>query len=171
MNLLIVRHGVAQEKMDAGKTGDIDDRRALTPDGRTKMAHAAEGLREVAPEISVLASSPLLRAHESAEIIARAYGIEVRSTTDALLPNASFGEFIEWANDRSEQSVVAIVGHEPHLSTLATWLMCGGNESRITLEKGGACLLSFEGVPKASAGTLEWLLQPDQLRALAGRGW
>jgi len=72
MNLLMVRHGVAQEKVEAG---DIDDRRALTPDGRTKMAHGAEGLREVAPEISVLASSPLLRAHESAEIIARAYGI------------------------------------------------------------------------------------------------
>ena len=171
MNLLIVRHGVAQEKMDAGKTGDIDDRRALTPDGRTKMAHAAEGLREVAPEISVLASSPLLRAHESAEIIARAYGIEVRSTTDALLPNASFDEFIEWANDRAEQSVVAIVGHEPHLSTLATWLMCGGKESRIALKKGGACFLSFDGVPRRSTGKLEWLLQPDQLRALAGRGW
>ena len=171
MNLLIVRHGVAQEKVDDGKAGDIDDRRALTPDGRTKMAHAAEGLREVAPEISGLASSPLLRAHESAEIISRAYGIEVRSTTDALLPNASFDEFIEWANDRSEQSVVAIVGHEPHLSTLATWLMCGEKESRMALKKGGACFLSFDDVPKRSSGTLQWLLQPDQLRALAGRGW
>ena len=171
MNLLIIRHGVAQEKVDAGKAGDIDDRRALTPDGRTKMVHAAEGLREVAPEISLLASSPLLRAHESAEIVGRAYGIEVRSTTDALLPNASFDEFIAWASERSGQSVIAVVGHEPHLSTLATWLMCGGKESRIALDKGGACLLSFEGAPKPSTGKLEWLLQSDQLRALAGRGW
>ena len=103
MNLLIIRHGVAQEKVDAGKAGDIDDRRALTPDGRTKMAHAAEGLREVVPEISLLASSPLLRAHESAEIVGHVYGIEVRSTTDALLPNASFDEFIAWASERSGQ--------------------------------------------------------------------
>jgi phosphohistidine phosphatase len=171
MNLLIIRHGVAQERVDAGNAGEIDDRRALTPDGRTKMAHAAEGLREVAPEISVLASSPLLRAHESAEIIARAYGIEVRSTTDALLPNASFDEFIEWVSDRSGQSVIAVVGHEPHLSTLATWFMCGVKESKIALEKGGACFLSFDDVPKPSTAKLEWLLQPDQLRALAGRGW
>jgi len=170
MNLLIIRHGIAQDKGDAAKAGVMDDMRALTPDGRTKMAHAAEGLREVASEISLLASSPLLRAHETAEIVARAYGIELRSTTDALLPNASFDEFIEWVSDRSGQSVIAVVGHEPHLSTLATWLMCGAEESRIALKKGGACLLSFDDVPKPSTGELEWLLQPNQLRALAGRG-
>ena len=112
-----------------------------------------------------------LRAHESAEIVGRAYGIDVRSTTDALLPNASFDEFIEWVTDRSGQSVIVVVGHEPHLSTLATWLMCGGKESRIALDKGGACLLSFEGAPKPSTGKLEWLLQPDQLISFFGRGW
>jgi phosphohistidine phosphatase len=134
------------------------------------MTHSAEGLREVAPEISLLATSPFVRAHETADIIGRVYGIEVRAVTEALLPNASLDEFLDWLNDRSEQDVVAIVGHEPHLSTLATSLMTGGKESRIELKKGGACLLTFDGAPRPGSATLEWLLHPRHLRALAARG-
>jgi phosphohistidine phosphatase len=111
-----------------------------------------------------------VRAHETADIIGRVYGIEVRAVTEALLPNASLDEFLDWLNDRSEQDVVAIVGHEPHLSTLATSLMTGGKESRIELKKGGACLLTFDGAPRPGSATLEWLLHPRHLRALAARG-
>jgi len=171
MNLLIVRHGIAEDREAWAASGKSDGVRPLTAEGRTKMTHSAEGLREIAPEISILATSPLVRAHETAEIVGRVYGIEVRSSTDALLPHASFDEFLEWLNDRTEQSVVAVVGHEPHLSTLATWLTTGANESRIELKKGGACLLTFEGAPKQGSAILDWLLHPSHLRALAGRGW
>ena len=49
------------------------------------MSRAAAGLREVVPEISELATSPLVRARETAEILARAYEIEIGATTDALV--------------------------------------------------------------------------------------
>jgi phosphohistidine phosphatase len=76
-------------------------------------------------------------------------------------------EFEEWARERTDTDVLAIVGHEPHLSMLVTWLMTGSQESRIQLKKGGACLLEFESVPRRNSGTLLWLLTPRQLRDLA----
>jgi phosphohistidine phosphatase len=169
MKLLIIRHGIAEDQDTFAATGKSDDLRPLTAEGRTKMAHAAEGLREVVPDISLLASSPLVRAHETAEIVGRVYEIEVRPTTDALRPDASFDEFLDWLRDSGDQKVVAVVGHEPHLSTLATWLISEVKESRMELKKGGACLLEFDGAPKAGSATLEWLMQPAHLRAIRRR--
>jgi phosphohistidine phosphatase len=170
MNLLIIRHGIAEDRDAFAATGKSDDLRPLTPEGRTKMAHAAEGLKEIAPDISLLATSPYVRAHETADIVAHVYGIEVRSTTEALTPDASFDEFLEWLGDRSERTNIAIVGHEPHLSKLASWLMFGKKDSHLELKKGGACMLAFDDAAAPGAATLEWLLQPSHLRALAGRG-
>jgi phosphohistidine phosphatase len=63
---------------------------------------------------------------------------------------------------------VAIVGHEPHLSGLVTWLMTGQIDSRLELKKGAACLLRFERAPGEGEATLRWALTPSQLRDLAG---
>ena len=60
------------------------------------------------------------------------------------------------------ETVIA-VGHEPHLSTLATYLMCGSEDSRVEMKKGGACLLVFDKRAKRGAGTLRWLMGPKQL--------
>jgi phosphohistidine phosphatase len=167
MHLLIIRHAIAEDRDDFAKTGKPDDLRPLTADGRSKMIHCAEGLREIAPEISVLASSPLTRARETAEIVADEYGIDIRATTEALVPGAPLSAFIDWIGDRADQPVVAVVGHEPHLSELATWLISGVEKSHLELKKGGACLISFKGAPKKGSGTLEWALHPSHLRTIA----
>jgi phosphohistidine phosphatase len=167
MHLLIIRHAIAEDREESAKTGKPDDLRPLTADGRAKMIHCAQGLREIAPEISVLASSPLVRAHDTAAIVADEYGIEIRSTTEALVPGAPLSAFVDWIGDRADQPVVAVVGHEPHLSTLATWLISGVEESHLELKKGGALLISFKGPPKKAAGTLEWALHPSHLRTIA----
>lgn len=166
MHVLVIRHAIAEDRDDFAKTGKPDDLRPLTADGRAKMARCARGLRALVPEISVLATSPLARAQETAEIVADQYDIEVGSTTEALRPNADFAAFIEWIADRADQQVVAIVGHEPHLSALVTWLLTGVDDSHIELKKGGACLIAFEGMPQKGSGTLDWLLQPSQLRKI-----
>jgi phosphohistidine phosphatase len=169
MQLLIVRHSTAEDKADFAKTGERDDLRPLTVEGKDIAARSAEGLREIVPAISEIATSPLVRARETGEILARAYRIEISAATDVLSPDAPFEKFIEWIAERAKQDVVAVVGHEPHLSALATWLMCGTKESRIELKKGGACLLTFRGAPKAGSATLEWSIHPKHLRALADR--
>jgi phosphohistidine phosphatase len=134
------------------------------------MELGAAGLRALLPDITLLAASPLTRAQQTAEIVGKEYGLEIGATTDSLRPRAVFADFANWIAERGPQDVVAVVGHEPHLSTLATWLICGTKHSRIELKKGGACLLSFAGVPKKGGGTLEWALHPSHLRAIAKQG-
>jgi len=170
MHLLIIRHAIAEDRDSFAGSGKSDDLRPLTDEGRAKMELGAAGLRALLPDITLLASGPLARAQQTAEIVGKEYGLEVGATTDSLRPRAAFADFATWIAERGPQDVVAIVGHEPHLSALATWLICGTKHSRIELKKGGACLLSFAGVPKKGGGTLEWALHPSHLRAIAKQG-
>ena len=166
MDLLIVRHGIAEDKEAFAKTGKSDDERPLTDKGRKKMKRVARGLCAIVPEIGVLAASPLTRARETAAYIAGVYDIDASEMADVLRPESTFDAFLEWLRPRAEKSPVCVVGHEPHLSGLATWLMSGAKESHLELAKGGACLLSFAGAPKKGGGTLCWLLTSKQLEII-----
>jgi len=177
MNLLVVRHAIAEDKERFAATGRSDDQRPLTEEGRAKMRRAADGLRKVARRAHVLASSPLVRARETAEIIAPALRASRIELVDALRPDRRFEELAAWLralgipNEQDEsgddERTIAIVGHEPHLSGLVTWFLTGTAESHIELKKGAACLLQFDAAPAAGSATLRWALTPSQLRSLA----
>jgi len=175
MNLLIIRHAIAEDKERFAATGRHDDQRPLTEAGRDKMRRAAEGLRTVIPRVAVLASSPLVRARETAEIVAPAVSVARVEIVDALRPDRDVKELLDWLRERiapneknDDERTVAVVGHEPHLGGLVTWLMCGKTESRIELKKGAACLLHFDDTPSAGEALLRWALTPSQLRSLGG---
>lgn len=163
MELLVIRHAGARDRDDFAETGLSDDLRPLTDEGADEMRQVARGLRTQVKAIEVLATSPLVRAVQTAELVAEAYGIEVRETTTSLSPEAPLEEFEKWCAGLGAKKLVAVVGHEPHLSTLVTWLVTGMHESRVRLKKGGACLLEFESEVRRDSGTLNWLLTPRQL--------
>ena len=173
MNLLVIRHAIAEDKEAFAATGRSDDQRPLTKEGRSKMRRAADGLRQACPRVGVLASSPLVRARETADIVAPIFRIENVEIVEALRPGRPFEELTAWLRQRTvpngedEDMTIAVVGHEPHLSGLVTWLMTSGTESRIELKKGGACLLRFERAPAPGEAILRWALTPSQLRGLA----
>jgi phosphohistidine phosphatase len=167
MKLLVIRHAPAGDRDRFAESGKPDDLRPVTAGGHKKMGLAARGLRALVPRIDLLVSSPLLRAQETAKIVAKAYGIDVGETTPALDPGSAMERFTEWAAPHADKDVVALVGHEPHLSTLVTWLLCGQEESKVQLRKGGACLIELEGAPRAGAAILLWLQPPKALRQLA----
>ncbi|HEX4469200.1 MAG TPA: phosphoglycerate mutase family protein, partial [Gemmatimonadaceae bacterium] len=75
MDLLVIRHAIAEDKERFAASGRNDDLRPLTEEGRSKMRRAAQGLRTVVGRIAHLASSPLVRARETAEIVAPALGV------------------------------------------------------------------------------------------------
>ena len=167
MQLLLIRHAVAEDRETFAETGQDDAQRPLTKPGKWKMQRIAKTLRRTIGSIDVLASSPLLRARQTAEIVAQAFeGSEV-AITDTLEPDASFDAFLGWLRKQRSAEVVAVVGHEPHLGGLATWLMTSNDESRVRFGKGGATLLEFEGRPTAGAAVLQWALTPALLRRLA----
>src|SRR2546430_11354713 len=74
MRLLVVRHAIAEDREAFARSHKDDADRPLTSEGRRKMERAALGLKELLPELDVLAASPYKRAVDTAEIIAGAYG-------------------------------------------------------------------------------------------------
>jgi phosphohistidine phosphatase len=166
MQLLLIRHAKAEDALDFAATGQPGDLRPLTDAGRKKMRRAVRGLHSEVESIDVLASSPLLRARQTAGIVAEAYaGCEVEEVA-ALAPGGDPEELLSWLRGRRDASVVAIVGHEPDLGELAGRLICGHAVSVIALKKGAACLLDLDSGVTPGLARLAWSLTASQLAAL-----
>jgi len=167
MRLLVVRHAIAEDRETFARTHQDDATRPLTPEGRRKMERAALGLKQLVPELDVLAASPYARAFDTAEIVAHAYdGLTVERVAD-LAPGAGVDRVMAWLAGRQARGSVAIVGHEPDLSRLVCTLLAGANRPFLELRKGAACLLEFPGPVAKAAATLNWFLGPKHLRRLA----
>ena len=167
MHLLIVRHGVAEDREEFAASGQDDSQRPLTKDGRKKMRRGAAGLALAAPAIDVLATSPFVRATETADIVAAAFHRPTTHSVEALTPERTAAEFVDWMHTIDGGDVVAAVGHEPHLGRLVSWLVSARKQPFLELKKGGACLLDLGPAPLAGSTRLEWVLTAKQLRQLA----
>lgn len=132
------------------------------------MAVGAEGLVRVVPHLDVIASSPLVRAVQTADILARAYGHERVERVAALAPGGDFDAVVEWLEGHEPTAAVAVVGHEPDLSELASYLLLHTPAPFFSFKKGGAALLEFEGMIGPGEAELRWLLAPKHLRTLGG---
>lgn len=168
MRLLVVRHGAAEDKDEFARTGRADDLRPLTADGKRDMREGARGLRNVVPKIDVLATSPLIRAIETAEVLGAAYERE-HVVVDELRPESPYADLARWARQHAKRDVVAIVGHEPHLSGLVSWLLAGSSTTFVDLKKGAACLIEIDKTPSAASAMLLWSMTPRQLRGIGRR--
>ena len=135
--------------------------RPLTPDGKKDMREAAAGMATLQRRVDVVATSPLVRAVQTAEIIASEYDREV-VTVDALAPDADPDRTLEWIGTQRADWTVALVGHEPHLSALVSYMLAGKGSAFVELKKGGACLLEVLSFSPGSS-TLKWLLSRREL--------
>lgn len=165
MMLLLLRHAKAEERSLSGLR---DARRALTVEGRRDMRKVAEGVAALVPDLKVLATSPLVRAVQTAGILARRYRKLKAVECAALAPGRGPKAVLEWLGRQSGQATVGLVGHEPDLGELASYLLAGRGQSFIPFKKAGACLIEFEAMPVPGEGRLLWLLGPAPLRKLGG---
>ena len=168
MRLVVIRHAIAETREQFAVSGQDDDLRPLTEEGRRKMREAAKGLHRVVGQIDLLATSPLVRAAQTAAIVAAEYDDIGVVTESALEPEGELGAVLSWLRAQENAEVVAIVGHEPHLGVLVTWLLTGVASPRLPMRKGGACLLEFGRRPAKGEATLHWALTPSLLRRIAG---
>ena len=166
MKLLLIRHAIAEEREDFALTGAPDEKRPLTDAGRKKMKKAARGLAELVEKVDLIASSPLTRALQTMEVVAKYYPDAATSVVGALEPIQNYETFAEWLNRLENVETVAAIGHEPHLSGLAAWLLTGNEKPFFEFKKGGAALLEFEGDVAAGGAQMRWLLTPGQLRGM-----
>ena len=167
MRLVVVRHAIAEDREAFARSHKDDATRPLTPEGRRKMERAALGLKQLVPELDLLAASPYKRAFDTAEIIAKAYGTSAVERVAELAPGGGLDRVVGWLAGQASRRTIAIVGHEPDLSQLVCALLAGTNGPFLELRKGAACLLEFPGPVGRGAATLDWFLGPKHLRRIA----
>ena len=159
MNLYIIRHAIAVEPGTPGY--EDDSQRPLTDDGRKKMKKIAKGIHQLDVELNAILTSPFLRARDTAKILAKEYGVKDRiAFSDNLIPPGDFEKLIKEIQEHYNVSNLALVGHEPMLSQLISWLTTGNTDAKITLKKGGAAYLLAENLYQDHRVRLEWLLTP-----------
>jgi len=97
--------------------GDPDELRPLTAEGKAAARSLGERLAAHKPDAVVC--SPLLRARETAEAIARAAGVEPEPE-DRLAPGADVTDLSAAVSGRGE--TVVVVGHQPDCSEIVMTL-------------------------------------------------
>lgn len=171
MKLLVIRHARAENAEEFGKANPNDDLRPLTEDGRARMQLACAGLHRVVLEINLLASSPLARARQTADIVAAEYGGLAIVEIDQLRPDAELTALYQWLQEAGEQATVAVVGHDAHLNPLVGWLLTGKPKTVVRIKKGGAVMLKMRRSPpdreRSRRAVLLWSLTASQLRMLS----
>jgi phosphohistidine phosphatase len=118
----------------------------------------------------VILSSPLVRARQTADIVAAV--LNQKSDIEEipeLAPESSPEQLTSALNNVRDKEHIMLVGHEPFLGKLAAFLINGKNnsDSVIPLKKGGICRIEIEAVPPTQPGQMHWLLTPKQLRLIA----
>jgi phosphohistidine phosphatase len=164
--LYLMRHGPAVERGSAGYADD--SKRPLTPQGRSKVQRIAGGLMRLGFDPDWIVSSPLVRAAETARLVAESLGGSVpMDYADPLRPGGSPEALVAFLAKHPHRTRVLVVGHEPDLSEMAGRLIGAGRRSRLAFKKGGCCLITFDQFPPKSPGKLAWWLTPRILRKLA----
>jgi len=154
VQLYLVRHGIPT-------SAPTDADRALSEEGRELFALGVRGLGRLGVRLDRVVSSPLLRAVQTAELLAPLLAGE-RSEAEALA-HAPARETLDCIADGE---AVALVGHEPWLSELIAWLTVDqrGHGGSFAMKKGAVALL--EGTPAPGAMTLAGMWRPELLQAL-----
>lgn len=163
----IVRHGIAGDA-DA-QTTDFD--RALTAEGTHKMTRAAKGLRRMGIVPDVILSSPLRRAEETATLVGGI--IAPDCAVEVFKPLASGGtpeEVLRGLVQYRRARRIMLVGHQPDLGELASYLLTGSaGLAPLPFKKGAVAAIEVGSIPPRSSGLLQWFLTSRQLRAIGSR--
>src|SRR5204863_1562279 len=110
MEIFLLRHAIAIERAEHDGP---DEARALTDEGRHELKRVARAMRTMNLSFDVIFSSPLVRALQTAEIVAASLRLKNRlQVTDRLAPSIPAGKQITWLNRlRPLPDSLLLVGH------------------------------------------------------------
>jgi phosphohistidine phosphatase len=113
----------------------------------------------------VIATSPLVRTRQTAQVLADAFDVPPPLlTVDALAPGGSGMAALAYLGAHARGQRFAVVGHEPGIGGLAARLV--GARRAMPFKKGAVCRIDVDGLPPGGAGELRWFLPPKVLRRL-----
>lgn len=176
MLVWFVRHAKA---VDRNSTSLSDFQRPLTPEGRKQFSHLCRRLAKRVSAPSLILSSPLIRAVQTAEIIRREFEAaeEDCRIEELLRPDFSITMLLDILSSgpvREKQvKSLAIVGHQPSFSTVLESCLgvsdsSGGGpfggEEKIQLVKGAIAAVEIPSPSTLAGCRLKWLVSPKLLR-------
>ncbi len=152
MRVTLIRHA------EAGDDAPRDEARALTARGREDARRLGRALARRGIEFSLMVTSPLVRAVQTAEIVASEIAYRGRiAVTDLLVPEGTASRVVGFLRSMGRESEgtpsIALVAHEPILSSLAAALT--GKARHPPLRKTEALRIRLGGGPDGK-GTLRW---------------
>ena len=155
--LYLIRHADALD-------GDVDEERPLSPKGHRQVRHLARFLGATrAVEVLEIWHSPLVRARQTAEELAQETGWGARlRKVKGLLSEDPPGMMAAQLRDASLP--IALVGHNPHLESLAT-LLATGQAGPCAFVFRKCAILALEPVRGQGAGqwAAAWQVAPELL--------
>ena len=152
--LILIRHGIAEERTPEGD----DFYRKLTEAGVEEMTAVLPDIAPLLTEDGNLKiwTSPLLRARETAELVAEATAVEEIQPQE-FLATGDFVAFMDALKQEDEGFNLALVGHEPYMSSWTKELI----GAAIPFKKGAVAFFTVD-LTEDPIGNLEWLLAPGE---------
>jgi phosphohistidine phosphatase len=154
MQIYLLRHGIAEE----AAPGKPDSARALTAEGKKKTRAMLKTVQQAGVKIGLIITSPYKRAMETAQLAAA--GLEYQgelTKSNALLPHAHPREAWQELRVKKDHSSILLVGHEPHMSGLVSYLLAAP-ELQVDFKKAAVCRIDVDQFGAHPHGVLKWLL-------------
>lgn len=158
--LFIIRHAYAGQHGDPRYPDDA--LRPLTAEGAKQFRKATKKLVERGLEVDTIATSPLVRCRQTAEILQDRLGKTTELVElDALAPGSDLAALIAWSNQQTAEWL-AWVGHAPDVDRL-TCSLIGAPSYALSFRKGAVAKIDFEAEVAPGAGELRYFLSPAEL--------
>jgi phosphohistidine phosphatase len=162
MDLYLLRHGKAEK---AAPGGGSDSERPLTLRGTTELKEIASWMCTQGCIIDCIATSPLIRAHETAAIIAETYpAAQGPELWEELAPGGDCDRLLSRIRQQHTTRSLLLIGHEPSMSAFIGRIISVSGEVSIELKKGGLAKIVNFFPSGESSGDLAWLLSPRHMR-------
>ena len=151
MQLFLLRHAEAQP--DAAN----DEKRTLTAKGSKQARSIGKFCLEHGFVPEIILSSPLVRAEETARLVARELNLpKLVQIEEVLRPGMTAERLFSCLEKYSGKASVMLVGHEPDFSSLAGALI-GGHAESVHFRKATLMSVNLQEL-KSGAGTIEFLI-------------
>jgi phosphohistidine phosphatase len=163
VNLYLVRHGDALARGGAVAT-DAD--RPLSREGEDEARRAGRLLSLMDPAITLVLTSPALRAVETGRLIAEALpGRPELKTSERLRAGSRIDALLAEVITAGQASIVA-VGHQPDLGTVLAWLVADAGPASLVIPPGTVARIEMQPDLQLPRASLRWLAPPDLIRTL-----
>ncbi len=158
MNLYFVRHGLAN--WPAGAWPGNDAERPLTPEGIQLIQAEAAALARLGLRPDLILHSPLVRARQTAEIIAEALGLSDRLREHELLsPGFDRKALKKLLREHAGREALMLVGHAPDMGNVIHRLTGGA----VKIKEGAVAHVKIEKPDEGLKGALIWLATAELL--------